>query len=111
MSKYQEVLSLQDRKTLVKQLKMTIPNAMPMVLNIDESYKKYFIKNPDQWNVARLKDAINRHCNIIYPIDLFIQDKAIPNEDLLSIYLRFQDKDGNLYITCLDKQREEYIIV
>jgi hypothetical protein len=37
MSKYQEVLSLQDRKTLVKQLKMTIPNAMPMVLNIDHT--------------------------------------------------------------------------
>jgi|APSaa5957512535_1039671.scaffolds.fasta_scaffold1115726_1 hypothetical protein len=49
-----------------------------------------------------------------YQHALSLQDfhgKKIPNEDLLSIYLRFQDTDGNLYITCLQKQEEDYIIV
>ena len=111
MSKYHQALSLQDRKLLVKKLKTTIPNAMPIILNINKTYKKYFIKNPNQWNIARLEDAITRHCNIMYPIDLFIHNNKIPNEDLLSIYLRFQNKDGNLYITCLERQNEEYILV
>ena len=111
MSTYQHALSLQDRKILVKELKTIVPNAMPMVLNINKTYKKYFIKNPNQWNIARLEDAINRHCKPIHPIDLFVHDKKIPNEDLLSIYLRFQDTDGNLYVTCLEKQEEDYIIV